>query len=60
MLDVSEGLGLAVLGVGLESDAVLSAEVGVLGVGRATMGLEVVWWPKVLPVGFMLGGYFDL
>ena len=60
MLDVSEGLGLAVLGVGLEADAVLSAEVGVLVLNRATMGLEVVWWPKVLPVGFMFGGYFDL
>lgn len=26
----------------------------------STMGLEVVWWQKVEPVGLMLGGNLDL
>ena len=60
MLDVAERFGLAVLGVGLQPGVVLAAEVGVLVAGRGTTGLEVVWCPNVLPVGFMFGGYLDL
>jgi hypothetical protein len=57
---MTESLGVAVLGVGLETEGELSAEVGSLRGARGTSGLEVVWLQKVEPVGLMVGGYLDL
>lgn len=57
---MAEGLGVAVLSVGLEAEGELSAEVGSLRGARGTRGLEVVWLQKVEPVGLMVGGYLDL
>jgi hypothetical protein len=57
---MTEGLGVTVLSVRLESKGEVSGKVGCLRVSRITKGLEVVWLQKVEPVGLMPGGYLDL
>lgn len=59
-LHVAQSFGVAVLGVGLETQVEVASEVGSLNEKPSTMGLEVVWWQKVDPVGLMLGGNLDL
>jgi hypothetical protein len=57
---VPEGLAVPVLSVGLQPERELAAEVSPLRFSTGTMGLEVVWWQKVDPVGLTPGGNFDL
>jgi len=51
---------LAELGVSLEAAMELTGEVMPLNRLLFTMGLDVVWWQKVEPVGTIFGGYLDL
>ena len=60
MLEVAERPPLGSFGVGLQSDGEISRQVGDLSGGRVTPGLDVVWLPKVEPVGGRVGGYLDL
>ena len=55
-----ECFGLAELGVSLEAAMELTGEVMPLNRLLFTMGLDVVWWQKVEPVGTIFGGYLDL
>lgn len=59
-LEVSESLAAAVLGVRLQAERELAAQVRCLSDFYGTIGLEVVWLQKVDPVGLMVGGNFDL
>ena len=56
---MSQSFCIAVLSVCLETVFELTAEVSVLNESRFTMGLEVVWWQKVEPVGLILGGNLE-
>jgi hypothetical protein len=58
--EMAEGLAATVLGMCLQAEGVVSAEIGGLVEGRVTSGLEVVWLQKVEPVGLIPGGYLDL
>ena len=50
----------SILGMSFKASWELTIEIGLLNKMAITMGLDVVWCPKVEPVGGMEGGYLDL
>ena len=59
-LNMPKGLRIAVFSVCLQSRGEFSTVIGGLHEGKYTKGLEVVRLQKVVAVGLMLGGNFDL
>lgn len=57
--EVAQSLGLPELGVPLQPPCELARKVRALNERTDTWGLEVVWLPKMEPVGGMLGGYLE-
>ncbi len=54
-----KSFGIAVLSMCLETVFELSSKVSILNETTFTIGLEVVWWQKVEPVGLILGGNLE-